>query len=37
MNDTNAVDKSELSIFMKALLISQVKELMLRIEFERFE
>ena len=37
LNETNSIDKVELAFFMKELLKSQVKELMMRIEVERFQ
>ena len=37
LNDSPVVDKAELSIFMRDILISQVKELMKRIETEKYD
>ena len=37
INDNPFVDKAELSIFMRDILISQVKELMKRIETEKYD
>ena len=36
LNETDSLDKVELSSFIRELLKSQVKELQLRIEVERF-
>ena len=37
INDNPFVDKAELSIFMRDFLISHVKELMKRIETEKYD